>query len=187
VNVVPQRVALLERDDVGPEHVARYEAVAAARGGRVANVFKALANSPLAMERVAGVGAYLRFEAGLPTDLRELVTLTVAQQAGCSFEWTAHWNLAIRDGVDVELLRQVGTPAIEQLASPLGPALTFARLVADGREVPDAIINVIRHDLGDRGLVDLTVLVAYYTGLARIINTLGVPLEAGTEAHPFNT
>lgn len=181
------RVSLIEREDVAPEHLHRYDAVGAARGGRMANVFKALANSPMAMERVAAVGGYLRFEAGIPAALRELVTLTVAQECRCPFEWTAHWRLAVREGVDEDLLRQVGTPEIDQSPAPLGPALCFARLVARGQHVPDELVNVIRRELGDRGMVDLTVLASYYTALARIINTLGVPLEPGTAAQPFNT
>ena len=66
-----------------------------------------------------------------------------------------------------------------------GPALRYARLVAQNDPVDDATAQTLREQLGPKVLVEPTVLVGYYGMLARVLNTLRVPLEEGVEAIPF--
>src|SRR5215469_6872567 len=57
------RVPLVERETVPAADLPAYDHVAKSRGaGRMPNVFKALANNPAVMERVAAVGEYMRFQ-----------------------------------------------------------------------------------------------------------------------------
>jgi 4-carboxymuconolactone decarboxylase len=145
------------------------------------NVFRALANSPGALDRVAGVGEYARFESDLDDRLREAVILTVAGRLGCLYEWTHHWHLAQRAGVDFTTVDPDGATTHTETDGGFAAELALARLVADGGPVPDDLLDRVRERLGDRGLVDLVVLVGYYGLLARFINTLHVPLEDGVE------
>ena len=56
------RVPLVERETVPAADLPAYDHVAKSRGaGRMPNVFKALANNPTVMDRVAAVGEYMRF------------------------------------------------------------------------------------------------------------------------------
>ena len=88
------RMPLVEREDVPIDARPAYEHVAQSRGGRMANVFKALANSSGALEKVAAVGEFVRFQSTLEPRLRELVILTVAHKTRCVYEWTHHWLLS---------------------------------------------------------------------------------------------
>jgi 4-carboxymuconolactone decarboxylase len=180
------RVPLVEPDSVPAEHRDRYDHVGAVRGGHMPDAFRAMAHSPHAMERIAGVGEYLRFDSGLDPALRELVTLVVTQKTGCALEWTAHWGLAVKAGVPEDLLARLGSPEAEKEPEPLGSALRFARQVTDGDEVDDETIAVLRAELGDKSLIDLVTLVGYYLALSRIIETLQVPLPAGIVPQPYN-
>jgi 4-carboxymuconolactone decarboxylase len=180
------RVPLIERENLTPDAVAAYDHVAKSRGAsKLPNVFKALANSPAAMEKVAGVGEWLRFQTTLDPMLRELVTLTTAQESHCAYEWTAHWRLAERLGASAALLNSIGTPQIEREPAPTGVVLRFARLVARNENVDDATFNAVKGHLGEAGTVDLIALVGYYGLLARMLNVLRVPVEEGTEVKPF--
>jgi 4-carboxymuconolactone decarboxylase len=149
------------------------------------NVFKALANNPAVMDKVAAVGEYMRFQSKLDPQLRELAILTTAQEMRCVYEWTAHYTIAEKLGVPGKLLASLGTPSIEREPAPLGAELRFARLVARGDDVDDATFEAVKSHLGDRGVIELIGLVGYYGMLARLLNTLRVPLDPGTEAKPF--
>ena len=178
---------MLEPDEVPAEHRARYDHVGEVRGGSMPGAFKAMAHSPLAMERIAGLGEYLRFDSGFDPDLRELVTLAVVQRTRCALEWMAHWGLAAKLGFSEDLLGRLGTPEAEKEPEPVGSALRFARLVTDGEPVDDETIAVLRSELGDKGLIDLISLVGYYLALSRIIETLQIPLPDGMVPQPYNT
>ena len=180
------RVPLVERETVPAADLPAYDHVAKSRGaGRMPNVFKALANNPAVMDRVAAVGEYMRFQSKLDPQLRELAILTTAQEIRCAYEWTAHYTIAQKLGVPAKLLISVGTPQIESEPAPLGAELRFARLVARGENVDDATFDAVKSHLGNTGVLDLIGLVGYYGLLARMLNTLQVPLDEGVEAIPF--
>ncbi|GBD12651.1 hypothetical protein HRbin24_00664 [bacterium HR24] len=180
-------VPLVEQDQLPPELQEPYAHVARSRGGHMPNVFKALANSPRAMEKVAALGEYLRFQAGMDPTVRELAIMTVARQMECTYEWTHHWNAAVQAGVPEELLHKAGTPAIEQEPGMVGLATRYARLVVQRQEVPAEVIDGILREWGPQGLLELTVLCGYYQLIAGVINNLKVPLEDSVAPRPFNS
>jgi 4-carboxymuconolactone decarboxylase len=120
------------------------------------NVFKALANNPAVMDRVAAVGEYMRFQSKIDPQLRELAILTTAQEIRCAYEWTAHYTIAQKAGVPARLLSSIGTPQIEREPAPLGAELRFARLVARGEAVDDATFDAVKNHLGNAGVVQLS-------------------------------
>lgn len=172
------RVPLPQPADVGTEARAIFEHVMQSRGvDFMPNVFSSIGNSPSALQAVASVGEHLRFHTDFDDKLRELLILTVAQESRCAYEWTHHVHIAERLGVDAATIASIGGPDAEAQPAPTGAALRYARLVAQNEPVDDATAATLREAFGDQGFVDLTVLVGYYSMLARIINTLQVPLE----------
>jgi 4-carboxymuconolactone decarboxylase len=180
------RVPFVERDDLPEAARPAYDHVAQSRGAaKMPNVFKAIANSPAVLERLAAMGELVRFQTNLDPVLRELIILTTAQESHSPYEWTQHWGMARKLGASPDLLKAIGTAEIERETAPVGPALRFARLVARGEEVDDNTFEVLRKSLGNSGMVELTALVGYYGMLARMLNVLRVPLDAGIEVVPF--
>ena len=182
----PLRVPLPERDDLDPAGQTVWDHVASSRGrDTLPNVFRALANNVGALEQAAGVGEFIRFKADLDDTVRELAILTTAQETRCAYEWTAHYRIAERDGVSPDLLNAIGTAKIEAEPAPLGPAMRYARLVANAQPVDDETVDALKDSLGVEKFVALTILIGYYGMLARFINTMGVPIDIASEPTPF--
>ena len=175
------RMPLVEREEMSDAGGPIYDRVSGARG-HMGNVFKALANSAGSLDKVAAVGELVRFQADFDPQLREAVILTVARELKCGYEYTHHYPLAAKAGVDPDVLPRIATPEGESQPAPIGPALRYARLVTRNEPVPDDLFEELRGLLGNEMLTDLTVMVGYYGLLARVINTFQVQVEEGTEA-----
>src|SRR2546426_512027 len=81
----------------------------ASKRGRIGGPFAALMHHPPLAERVAAVGEYLRYDATLPGDIRELAIIITARHVFQPYEWVAHAAIAIREGLPEEIVEQVRT------------------------------------------------------------------------------
>jgi 4-carboxymuconolactone decarboxylase len=181
------RLSRVEREDCPAEFLEAYDEVIRSRGRTsMPNVFALLANSPGALAAVTPVGAHVRYGTKFDDALREYVILTVAQELRCSYEWGHHWEFALKVNAPEEMLKKVGTPAIEAEPGMVGMATKYARLVTRNEEVADDMVASLKDELGNDGFVDLTIMIGYYGMLARFINTMRLQLEEGSTAPPFN-
>ena len=80
------RLRLISREEMAPDKQPIYDRIAATRGS-VANVFKALLNSPDAAAAVGGLGKYLRFSSSLDPAIREVCILSTAKELDNGYEW----------------------------------------------------------------------------------------------------
>ncbi len=175
------RLSSVSREEFPADQVGIYDHIMETRKLTfMADLFAMMAHSPGALEAVASVGEHVRFHSVLDEVLREMVICTVSQEVGNFYEWCHHLHRMPDD-----MREAVGTPAAEELPAPRGPALKFARLVANNEPVEDALIEELRASLGDQGLVDLTVMVGYYQLIGTFCTTLNVPIEEGLERPPF--
>lgn len=172
------RLPLLDLKDLPAAARPAYEAVAQSRGGRMLNLFRALANAPKGMETVAALGGWLRYDGTLPGDLRELAILTVARESGSTYEWTQHWPIAEKTGLPGAVLDRVKTRALEDTATSRGRALLYVRLACHNDAIADGLIEDLRADFGNEGLVELTLLAGYYGMLARFLRIMRIPEDA---------
>lgn len=166
-------------EDASPEVAAVYAEIARSRGA-VLHVFRALAHAPEGLRRLAALGEYVRFGTGLPARLRELVTLAAARANRCQYEWTQHVPLARRAGVgqaEIEALHRGDLP--DGLVPAERAAVAYARELAAERQVGDGTFLELAAHFDARAITDLTLLVAYYTGLVLALNALEVELEPG--------
>lgn len=160
------RVEGVEPERLSPAQRAVFDRIAGTRG-RVAGPFTVLLHSPELANRVQEVGAYLRFESELARDIVETAVLVTARVWGSTFEWDAHEPHAERAGVprDVIDMLQADEDASD-LREPYGVVTAYVRAIATSRRAPDDVYEAAREVLGTTGIVELTVLVGYYTLLA---------------------
>ena len=156
-----------------------YDEIAGSRGS-VRGPFAMLMHSPEMAGRAAHLGAYLRFETSLEKSVLELVTLTVAREWDCQYEWTAHEPQAREAGV-----REEAIAAIKERKAPHGLSDDEAVLVGYAQElvrdhrVSEATFAAARERLGHQGLVDLTATVGYYSLIASVLNAFEIQPAAG--------
>ena len=83
-------------------------------------------------------------------ELRELLILTAAQCTGSAYEWTHHYHISEKLGIDKETLNSIGSAEIEQRPNGVGAALRFARLVASNEQIDDQTFEAVRDKFGDK-------------------------------------
>src|SRR6266571_2563301 len=92
------RVSLIE-EGKHPELAGLIAAIKAERGGRLANLYRALLNSPAVAEGWLKLFTAVRQKAKLAGRCRELAILRVALLNGADYEYRAHVPFALKDGV----------------------------------------------------------------------------------------
>ncbi|HLI25993.1 MAG TPA: carboxymuconolactone decarboxylase family protein [Chloroflexota bacterium] len=172
------RVPLIGPETAPPPVRAAYAEVARKRGG-VGHLWQAMAHSPELTRRVGAVGEYLRYDAVLPPRLREAVTLAVAGRWGCAYERAQHEPLAARQGLSPAAIAALAAGQIpDALDATEAAAVRYALALARDGTVDEALLAPLQAALGPQGVVELTVLVGYYSLLALFLNALAVPRES---------
>ena len=170
------RLPPLPADQLTPEQTQALAEFVAARG-QPTGPWGVLLRSPELMKRTRGLSDYLRFESPLPGYLREFVILMTARQWGQSYEWNAHYALAIDEGFSAEMAQ-----AIAEGRRPEGMIdeeeilYDFCMELQRNHSVSDATYERAVARFGEQGVVETVSLVGYYTMIAMILNTAQTPL-----------
>lgn len=134
--------------------------------------------------------ADLALEAGvsrfrvLPAHLGKLAEITVARRIECEWCMDFGYFLAHAAGVDRAKLEQLPTWRTGEAFTPVERrVLEFAEAAtATPPEVTDAMTAALRADLGDAGLVELTMLVAVENLRSRFNASLGLSSQGFSES-----
>jgi len=128
-------------------------------------------HSPELGERMRAVNQYLRYETALERRLTELVILVTARELDNQFEWTAHEPVALKEGLDPEVIDVVkyrkptsGLGTKEALIIGLGRKLFRERKVD-----PETFAQALEV-FGPRGIVELAAVMGNYAGTAIMLN-----------------
>jgi len=165
---------------LGAEAKKVYDRIASKRG-RIGGPFVPLMHHPPLAERVAAVGEYLRYEATLPGDIRELAIIIAARHVSQPYEWVAHAAIAIKEGLPEEIVEQVR--ARRDLSTLPARYVRAARLVQHvlAREsIPQALQDEVLSEVGEAGMIELVVLAGYYQAIAAVLFAFDVPLPKDT-------
>jgi AhpD family alkylhydroperoxidase len=162
-----------------PDLGAVYEEIMALRG-HILNLYKVLGHQPEALRAFMATSRYVRDEAALPAQLRELAIVRTAQVLGVPYELLHHLPAARRAGISEEQLRSIATWQAAGCFSPKERAvLEYAEQVALHRSVEDGTMRNLRSHLSKSLIVDLALTVAWYHLCAALIG----PLRVGAEDH----
>ena len=171
----PPRLPPLERDALEPAQQVVWDRMAGGARGGVIGPFTALLTSAELCGRVEQLGVFIRYECGVPMRLRELAILVVGAHWQADYEWFAHAPIAAAQGVPEAAIRAIGLgqdPGLE--AMPDRVVHAFVRELLRTGRVGDAAYAPAQALLGDKGAVELTALVGYYSLLAMQLNVFRV-------------
>ena len=174
------RVPFATRENIDAAGQAVWDEIETSRGGVQRN-YAALLNNPQASSNFAHLGGYVRFETPLPPRVKAVAVLTAAREACGHYVWTVNQPAARNAGLtDSEIA------AIHEYRSPAGlsgddaAVSQFVIELLRQHRVADATFEAVRGIIGDAGIVDMLVVVAYYHGLAHSLQALQVELPDGT-------
>ncbi|HEY4251389.1 MAG TPA: carboxymuconolactone decarboxylase family protein [Roseomonas sp.] len=166
-----------------PEHK---DAAAHIRGSRksIGHLHRMLLHAPPVAAGWIDMYDAVRFNAALSGKLRELVILRVATLTNAPYEWDAHAPIGLAEGMTQAQLDAV--PHWETATvfdATERDALAYADAMTRHVQVPDAIAAAVRQRFSPRELVELTVTIAGYNCVSRVLEALVIrgadPLSPG--------
>lgn len=162
---------------------AQRQAVAdfkAARGAELSGPFIPLLRSPEVMTRARAMGDYLRYKSTLPPRLSEFAILITAREWAQSYEWYAHYPLAVKGGLKPDIARALAEGRRpEGMAADETVLYDFCTELHRNRSVSDATYARAVAAFGEQGVMDAIGISGYYTLIAMVLNTARVPVPAG--------
>ena len=153
--------------------------------GGMSGPFNAWLRSPVLGEAAQRVGEAVRFESALPPQLRELAILVVAAKWKAQYEWWAHEKIARREGLDEKVIESVKAEILPDFSNSTESVVyNFARELLDEHRVSDHLYNDAIELLGEAMVVELVILLGYYTLVSMTLNVFEVPIPVGEDV-PF--
>jgi 4-carboxymuconolactone decarboxylase len=177
------RFPKLTTEQMSEEQRAVAAQISAGPRGEVRGPFIALLHNPELARHLQGLGEHLRWGGKLPAKLVELAVLITARRWTCQHEWLIHVELARTAGLHEQVIA-----AIRDGREPPGSGSDEAAVYsfckdahATGR-VDDEHFSAVRERFGLDGALELLALSGYYTLMAMVLNTAGMPLPNNAAA-----
>ena len=150
------------------------------RGAGLRGPFNALLRAPELADLVQRVGAYVRFSSSLPAALNELAIIIAGRHWTAQYEFYAHRKLAIAAGLAPAIADAVAADRRpEGMSGDETAVYEFATSLVGSGQVSDAQYQAVTARWGERGAIDLTGAIGYYSLVSMVLNVARVPLPAG--------
>src|SRR3954468_17055005 len=178
------RLPDLKRDELDADSQAVWDRVVGTRGS-IRGPFAILMHNPPLADRVAELGAQLRFRSSLSGADKELAILTAGREVEAGYEWVAHEPLGLKDGTRPEaiavLREQRSTEGLETREALI---IDTVRTIFREHKLSDEHYARAEAEFGRSGMVELVVLAGYYGLIGYVLNTFEADLPAGAK-QPF--
>ena len=153
--------------------------------GGMSGPFNAWLRSPVLGDAAQRLGETVRFESTIPPQLRELAILIVAAKWKAQYEWWAHERIARQEGLDEGIIASIKAETPPDFSHPTEAVVyNFARELLNEHRVSAHLYDEAVALLGEAGVVELVILLGYYTMVSMTLNVFEVPLPASEDA-PF--
>jgi alkylhydroperoxidase family enzyme len=141
---------------------------------------KALVNSPGALRAFSALGHYIRHDSKLDPRVRELAILQVGYLARSPYEWSHHIKIGRDFGVTDDDINGMiadteGRPCA--LDDRVRTVLRGAREITLRGEASGETFAALGRLFDNECLVDLTVTIAFYNAVVRVLGTLKIDVE----------
>ena len=175
---------ITRKDQVAAKDHGVFDSIVASRGA-VQGPFTMFLHSPELAERVAHLGAYVRFEGSLDMRVRVLAAMTVAREFEAVYVWGAQSGGARRLGVPEETITAIRENHSRGLPAEDAQIVDFTRALLRRHRVDNTTADALRTRFGDDSFIQLTGAIGYYSLLAMTVNAC--ELEAAPNAEVLKT
>lgn len=192
------RLPVIKVDAFNPEQRAMFDAITTGKRatsagpgafiseeGGMRGPFHPLVYVPKMGNVVQRLGECIRYEGALSDRQREIAILVSAARWRADYEWVAHARIARECGVPeaiIDALRQRRQPVFDDATEAV--VYDVARSALDHGSVPDLLYRRAVESLGNERVVEIVILVGYYTLISLTLNVFEIAPPAG-EASPF--
>lgn len=179
------RLPELQQEQATPEQRALLETILAGPRKNLNGPFIGWIHSPELGQLAQQLGAYCRYQTGLPLRLSELAILTTAAKWQSQAEWHIHLPIALDAGLSAEVAEQLrkGT-APDFVNEDERIVWKFASELYDQKRVTDATFWAARQTFGLPVVVNLVGLLGYYALVAMTLNCFDMRAEGQVDL-PF--
>ena len=177
-----QRFPKLTPEGMTPAQREVAAEITAGPRGEVRGPLIALLHNPELARHVQRLGEHLRWKGKLPSRLKELAVLVTARRWTCQHEWVMHSKLALEGGLGAGIVDDIRNGREPKgMLDEEKAVYNFCReLHATGR-AGDAAFLAIEKRFGRDGALELIALNGYYSLMAMVLNTAGLPLPGNVE------
>ena len=141
-------------------------------------LYRSLGNAPAMLQGWVDLAWPLRNDARTSRRLRELIIMRVAQLTGTAYEWLAHYDMAVAQGVPEATLEQLTSwrtnadlDDVEREVLAMTDELTL------DLEVGEATWAALAERYEPGELVELVLTAAFYSCVSRVLRTLRLPVD----------
>ncbi len=180
-----ERFAEIPLDKMTPQQRTVADAIMSGPRKGMSGPFNAWLRSPELADRLQKVGEYVRFKSSLDRRINEMAIIMTAQYWGSTYEWFAHAPLAIKAGLDPDIVAAIGAgnkPA--KMKDDEAIVWEFATQLRRDHHVDDAIYAKAVDKLGENGVMDLIAVSGYYDVVSMTLNVAHVAPPADAQL-PF--
>jgi 4-carboxymuconolactone decarboxylase len=179
------RLKRLDPNKMEGEQKRVYEEIASGGRGGLQGPYNALLRVPEIADSAQKLGAYCRFHASLGPRLTELAIIITAKHYRAQFEWHAHAELALKAGLDPTIVDAIREGRRPQFAEDKEEAVyIFCTMLHEQHRIDATTYDRTREIFGEKGIVEMTSTVGYYSLISLVLNTFEVPVPEGA-AQPF--
>jgi 4-carboxymuconolactone decarboxylase len=180
LKLVGGRFKPLTYAEMSPQQRAMVEHLLAGERGGTGGPFNVLLRSPELGDVAQQLGAQVRFHSSLPDRLKEMAILVTARHWTAQYEWYAHKRLALQAGLSPAIVDGIATGIRPSVMEANEQALyVYATTLLETKEVGDFAFKAAVDAFGERGVVDLTALLGYYSLVSMVLNVDRYPLPDG--------
>lgn len=142
--------------------------------GRLNGPFGIMLHAPELGLPLQELGAAIRYRTSMSARCREIAILVVATAMDSAFEWYAHERVGAHVGLTEEELSSLRS--LEFTSPDAVEAAVFRLSVAliQGRRIDDETYAALVRVIGQKQILELTVLVGYYSTLAHMLSVFAV-------------
>src|ERR1700742_3276410 len=172
-------------DKMTPQQRTIADAIMSGPRKGMSGPFNAWLRSPELADRLQKVGEYVRFNTSLDKRLNEMAIIMTAQHWGSQYEWFAHAPLAIKAGLDPDIVAALGAGRKpEKMKDDEAIVWEFVTQLRRDHAVDDAIYAKAVDKFGEKGVVDLIAAIGYYDIVSMTLNVAHVSPPANAQL-PF--
>jgi 4-carboxymuconolactone decarboxylase len=142
--------------------------------------------SPDLAQHAQRLGAFCRYQTGLPLRLSELAILVTAARWQAQAEWYIHYPIAMQAGLPADVAEAIRIGLEPKFADEDDKLIyRFATELYDAKRVSDATYKQAADRFGHTVVVNLVGLLGYYALVAMTLNVFEMRAE-GQDSLPFH-